>query len=566
MNNRGLIQPNILIHFNDFGFDETPDLQSLLQRFDRLELVYLALEIIYNKRLSNGNRELCSRLFPYDKGRKIISLLEKKINNIPEDIAVYHMVCMQTGLELLKILLSRTIQHNPWDFDKIPNGGEVKGVNLLTILLLVNERITKDMRISEANIGTDIGSAKDILAKTVASTLVDNSDYSNYDILTSPLLSIYKSTLFLEFCASHPFLGEGLNKVLNQYGCTDIRTFITVICRVYVESYGSPSNYCRFVFSEKNPAPIFFNKLSFSIDSIINENENIDYSYFRAYPLIRISEYEYVVTCVPFLVGKLYSSFIFDLSRALGNGNKVREIISTEFSEQKLLFPLLKGAIAPKSPINLSGADCNIIKKESAPDFYVRNWSSSFIVELKDYSFRAQEKTSMSYEVLSTYLYTQFVVKKNGRPGAIKQLVNNIKAIIDKNFVWDKNARPKHIYPILVLGNHNYLNYGITYILNSFFKQELNQQGIDTITITDLLIIDIDTLILYYDLFSRGSFEKIVKDYFAKTKRSYKSTSVLERLFGYMQPFPDYLKQQYPLTSKHLFKNIQQLDTWKNYE
>ena len=46
MNNRGLIQPSILIHFNDFGFDTIPDIQNLLGRFERLELVYLALEII----------------------------------------------------------------------------------------------------------------------------------------------------------------------------------------------------------------------------------------------------------------------------------------------------------------------------------------------------------------------------------------------------------------------------------------------------------------------------------------------------------------------------------------
>lgn len=566
MNNRGLIQPAILIHFNDFGFDKTPDIQDLLNRFDRLELVYFALEIIYNKKLSKGYRELCSRLFPHDNGLKIISLLDREINKIHDGIAEHHLVCMQTGLELLKILLSKKNQHHPWDYNSIPNGGEIKGTNLPTILLLVNERITKGMGISEANVDTDIDSVKDILAMAIAPTIVENSDYSNFDILTSPLLYIYKSTLFLEFCASHPVLSEGLNKVLDGYGCTDVRTFITVICGVFVESYGSTSNYCQFVFSENDPAPKFFKKLSFSIESIINENENIDYSYFRAYPLIRISDYKYIVICIPFLFGKLYQSIIFDLSKALGNGNKVREIVSTEFSEKKLLFPLLKGAIAPKSPINLSGGDCNLIKKDSAPDFYVRNWNSSFIIELKDYSFRAIEKTSMSYDVLSNYLYTQFVVKKNGRSGAIKQLVNNIKAIIDNDFVWDKKARPKHIYPILVLGNSNYLNYGITYILNSFFKQELNEQGIESKSINDLLIIDIDTLILYNDLFSSGSFEKIVKEYFAKIKKSYKSSSVLERLFGYMQPFPYYLKQQYPLTSKHLFKNIQQLDTWKNYE
>ena len=70
MINRGLIQPNILLHFKDFGFDSMPDIQNMIRRFDRLELVYFALEIIYDKKLSSGYCDICSRLFPLDKGKK----------------------------------------------------------------------------------------------------------------------------------------------------------------------------------------------------------------------------------------------------------------------------------------------------------------------------------------------------------------------------------------------------------------------------------------------------------------------------------------------------------------
>lgn len=564
MRDRGLIQPNILIHFKDFGFDSIPEVQTLIRRFDRIELTYFALEIIYNKKLSLGYREICSRIFPYDNGRTIIQLLDRELNKVPENLARHHLVCMQTGLELLKILLSCSDSHHPWDFDNIPHGGRIKGTNLLTLILLVNERITKDICVPDNYESTDKETAKDIMAKAVAGTLVENGDYSNFDILTSPLLYVYKSTLFLEFCATNQELSPSLNKVLEKYGCADRRTFITIICGLFIESYNSKNNYCRFLFSENDPAPKFFNELSFSIDSTIEDTKNIDYSYFRAYPLIRISDYEYIVICVPFLFGKLYQSLIFDLSNFYGNGCRVREIISTEFSEKRLLFPLLKQCVAPKSPFSLSGEECNEIQKESAPDFYVRNWNSCFLFELKDYSFRAKEKTSLSYKVISNYLYTQFVVKKDGRSGAIKQLAKNVKALIDENFTWDKKAKPKHIYPVLVLGNQNYLNYGITYILNRLFSEELQRQSIVSHLISDLLIIDLDTLILYADLLSNNSFEKIVREYFAKIKKHSKSSSVLERLFGYMQPFPEYLKQKYPLTSSHLVKNIKQQNTWIN--
>ncbi len=564
MKNRGLIQPNILIHFNDFGFDSMPDIQNLIRRFDRLELVYFALEIIYNRKLSSGCSEICSRLFPYDNGTKILQLLEKELNTTYEDIAAHHLVCMQTGLELLKILLSNSEPHTPWDFDTIPNGPEIKGANLFTILLLVNERITQDIKVPDNYVDADLETAKDIIANGVATTLVENSDYTNFDILTTPLLYVYKSTLFLEFCASHKELAPCLNKVLEKYGCTDIRTFITVICGLFVESLNSTNNYCRFVFSKNDPAPKFFNELSFSIDATIEETQNIDYTYFRAHPLIRVSEYEYILICFPFLFGKLYQGLIFDFSEALGNGYKVREIISTDFSEKQLLFPLLKQSISSENGISLSGAECDEIQKESAPDFYVRNQNSCFLFELKDYSFRAKEKTSLSYELIVNYLHAQFVEKSNGRPGALRQLAKNIKALIDKNFIWDKSAQPDRIYPVLVLGNQNYLNYGMTFILNRFFSKELQAQNIPSQSVSDLVIIDLDTLLLYSDFFSKKSFEKIVGEYFTKIGRHSESPYVLERLFGYMQPFPEYLKQTYPLSSSHLFSKIKKQNTWKN--
>lgn len=83
-------------------------------------------------------------------------------------------------------------------------------------------------------------------------------------------------------------------------------------------------------------------------------------------------------------------------------------------------------------------------------------------------------------------------------------------------------------------------------------------------SVSELVIVDLDTLILYADFFAKNSFERIVKEYFAKIKKHSKSSSVLERLFGYMQPFPEYLKQKYPLTSSHLINQITQQNTWKN--
>lgn len=184
----GLLQPNILIQLDVLGIGEVHEIKKMLARFERIELVYLALEIIYDKELSKGYRKLCSRLFPEDNGEKIIFLLDQKLKKTDNKIAEYHLVCMQTGLELLKVLLSDSESYTPWNFEKIPNGSEIKGVNLLTILLLVNERITKNLSVPDNYKNTDIDTAKYIIANGIAATLVGNSDYSNFDITTSPFV------------------------------------------------------------------------------------------------------------------------------------------------------------------------------------------------------------------------------------------------------------------------------------------------------------------------------------------------------------------------------------------
>lgn len=325
---------------------------------------------------------------------------------------------------------------------------------------------------------------------------------------------------------------------------------------------------CHILFSEGEQVPDIFESLSISLDENISTDKNIDYTAFRARPIIKFSKHDYVITCLPFLLDKFYNSIIFDLSHHLNDGNKVREIISKQFTEKQLLFPLLKKIIFPKSRYNLSGDECNVIQEKLAPDFYARNWDNIYLIELKDYSFRASEKVSASYNTINNYLYNQFVKKPNGRNGAIRQLVNNIKAILNQDFVWDQDIKTtKHIYPVLVLGNSNYLNYGITYILNRFFREELVKESISSSIVQDLLIIDIDTLILYEKIWSKTntSFHSIVKLYF-KTIKSNSNKLLHGRggIFEYMQPFPQFLRRTYKIDSTHLSEKLYKLETWTN--
>lgn len=556
------IEPSILLRYSDFNFKHSSDLLSLVYRFSRIELIYFSLEIIYNRSLACGYNSFAKRIMPIDNGNSIINFIDTHIGKEKVDFAQHHLVCQQTGLEILKYLFSIPNTHSPIDYASIENGSIQKSVDILFMVLLINERIVK----GQANI-TERDSAEDTLANVAICTL-ENSDFLNFDLLNTPSIHLYKATKFFQFCKTNDFFKQYEKELFEKLGCSDAKGYLYTISKIFVENYNGGSKCCRLVFTKEIPAPKIFEVLSHSINDSIELEKNDDYKAFRAKPLIKLNEFNYVVICVPFLINRLYNSIIFEYTYLSGNGNKVREIISTDFTEKHLLFPICKDIIAPNSPINLSGEECANIESNRAPDFYARNWNDIFLVELKDYSIRAEIKSNPSQDAIYNFLYNKFVTKKKGKDGAIKQLVHNIGAIIKNDFIWDKTIKkPRNIFPILVLGSSAFLTLGVSHILNKFFHEELKKQSIVHKSIKDLIVIDIDTLLLYQDFFSKkkNSFSSIMNEYleFIHNKHK-KSSNISLRLFGHLQTFPEYLKHHYPISSEHLLDKLSKEDIWIN--
>ena len=558
----GILEPSVILKFKDLGFKNTPNLSNLVYRFERLELIYFALEIIYKRELSIGYENFCKRVYPQDNGKTIIEVLNKELafSHIP--LHAYHIVSAQTGLELLKYILSIPNDEIPWDFESIDDGANIKSNSVFAIILLINNRITKceDTFSQKQNI--------DEVLAMVASTMVEYNDFTNFNLATTPLIHLYKASLFIDYCKNYPILNECISKFLSKYHCNDAKTYFASIAKLFCENLEYKDRYCLFKFDDISSVPKIFFDFSISINELVCIEDNDDYKCFRDRPLLRISEKEFVTICFSFLIDKFYNSLIFDVSRISDTEySKVKNLIS-DFSESKLLFPLIRKCVEPNSPIHLSGYDCNKILKEGAPDYYVRNWREIYLIELKDYSFKADIKSSPNNNELYEYLYEQFVEKNNGRNGAIRQLANNISRIIHKDFVWDKKIDElKNIYPILVLGNSNYLTYGIPYILNIFFRKELKAKALNSETINDLIVIDIDTLILYNDYFSYKSciFRNEIKNYLKFIRRNnLKSDKKRLDLSSYMQPFPIFLQTRKPISSSCLANKIKETELWKN--
>lgn len=562
VNKHKYIEPSILLKLCDLNEDDALDLQTLVYQFPRIELIYFALEWIYNRDLSIGYVNFCKRISPQDDGKLLIEHICKHINN-KSILANYHLVCAQTGLELLKYLFSIPDKSSPTNYSSLENGGIIKSIYILLIVLHINERIVN----GRAPISDD-DNAEDIIAHAAVISTIENNDFLNYDVTTTPYIHLYKASKFLDFCDGNSYFAKHKASLLSMYGCANSKTYLSFVIWLLLENWKYEDGYCRLVFDDDNPVPQAIDRISIPICEVISIDSNSDYKAFRKRPLIKLDNTHYVVICVPFLMDKLYNSLIFDLSGVSAEGNITRTKASSEFTEPLLLYPLLRSIVEPKSPIHLSGDDCKKIEPKRAPDYYVRNWNDVFLFELKDYSFRADIKSNPTFDELVEYLNTQFVTKTNGNDGAIKQLVHNIKSIVNNDFAWDKTLHnPRRIYPILILGNSTYMTLGMPYMINKLFRKELHKEGVSDCRISDLVVIDIDTLILYKGVFSsrKYKFKKVIDEYLKYINRDYsKSKNIELRLYAFMQTLPMFLRKYFPTTADFLVNELSGLDIWKN--
>jgi hypothetical protein len=172
---------------------------------------------------------------------------------------------------------------------------------------------------------------------------------------------------------------------------------------------------------------------------------------------------------------------------------------------------------------------------EAEPDYYIRNGNNLFLFESKDILINATIKSSYDfnqYEIeFKKKLYFE-TKKEKVEKKAVLQLINNIENVLTKQFQFDTNYKTQsiHIYPILILHDHQFNIAGLNVIVNSWFQTELaklKEKGLPTDKVKPLVIIDIDTLIFHQDLFRDRALKlnEILDEYFKfitfDTKRKY---------------------------------------------
>ena len=267
-----------------------------------------------------------------------------------------------------------------------------------------------------------------------------------------------------------------------------------------------------------------------------------------------------------FLANRFYRSLFFGIKKQNGLIEKQYKLsdffqfITTRFSEETLFYDVMKHIVGNKSYVHYSGSTMRNKGTSGEPDYYIRNGNDIFLFEFKDSLYRKEDKVECNYKNVKSSIENKLVHKENGDPSAIEQLCSNIAKILNNEFRIDLGIRSNKakIYPILVVGDTTFTNVGMNFILNNYFKTEISNRNIENKNIRPLILISIDSLILYqFDFEGKNlKLRSILDSYlkFLNMEYPYGKNDIIRNIAHRYFSLDQYLRDKIPITSnkKHL--------------
>jgi len=292
-----------------------------------------------------------------------------------------------------------------------------------------------------------------------------------------------------------------------------------------------------------------------------SRDNNVDYRVFRAHPLIRINDYEYIVYNFPILVERLYNSLFFDLKSSF---NDAFNFYNKEFVERVLFQSQVLQCLSSKRTSKIYPSRKIILGEEkpkeeiNQPDFYLRENDNVILFECKAIRINGELKDKSDInELLSIlknklYYSTENIDKSrrkkiNAERVGVTQLVQQMKMIDADIFMWD-NSIPDDVayYPVIVLEDPRFVVPGISYIINSWYKPLIEKELTGQMC-HPIVVMSIDTLILYSHVFKSEGFHNVFNQYLQKA--ACYSDNGATWIFDQLADFNVFMKETYELST-----------------
>ncbi|MFJ1377030.1 hypothetical protein ACILE8_01495 [Capnocytophaga canimorsus] len=425
------------------------------------------------------------------------SEINKKIQKLNGEIS---LISTESSLHLAERILEykdELLDDNNKDVDR-------DEINLFKAILLINEELNKyDEAISKSN-KEDVDKIIDMMISIKFSSY-DLGVYDEiwFEITKLYIVTLYKFSRLLDFLQSDSKYSPILECLYTNFGQNSVEELVgkSLFLLTKTHEITTGKEFGKISLEDNNDISVrkFF-------DSLISENVYVDTNFLqlKKNPLYKIDENTYSIINPFFVLDKFTNSLRFFISKNRTNNIdddlkkklKNNAFYSEDFSEKYLMKNILDDIFQNK---------CFIKKKQSTnvqgePDYYVRDSGKIFLFEYKDAYINAKTKVSRDIDLIEKVLKIKFLKNQKEKPKGIGQLIRHIKNISQNNFPFDDSIKKSVVvYPILLLSHRLLEVPGINYKLNKWFKEELNKNTNigKNITVKDLVIIDMDTLIFY---------------------------------------------------------------------
>lgn len=448
------------------------------------------------------------------------SEINKKIQKLNGEIS---LISTESSLHLAERILEykdELLDDNNKDVDR-------DEINLFKAILLINEELNKyDEAISKSN-KEDVDKIIDMMISIKFSSY-DLGVYDEiwFEITKLYIVTLYKFSRLLDFLQSDSKYSPILKCLYTNFGQNSVEELVgkSLFLLTKTHKITTGKEFGKISLEDNNDISVrkFF-------DSLISENVYVDTDFLqlRNNPLYKIDENTYSIINPFFVLDKFTNSLRFFISKNCTNNIdddlkkklKNNAFYSEDFSEKYLMKNILDDIFQNK---------CFIKKKQSTnvqgePDYYVRDSGKIFLFEYKDAYINAKTKVSRDIDLIEEELKQKFLANQNGKPKGIGQLIRHIENISQNNFPFDDSIKKSVVvYPILLLSHRLLEVPGINYKLNKWFREELNKNTNigKNITVKDLVIIDMDTLIFYkaYYKENKNNFCSSLENHIKKSK------------------------------------------------
>ena len=564
-----------ILEFHDlFPEEKEIDISSVLKKYSKKDLVLSSNVLSHNY----------GRAYIPDKNNTFFSSHSKKhiedLTNRFEQLTkisgqkIFCYCTTKTSLELMRIIFSIPI-------NEYKNDGDIEDFeyDLFRVILQINENL---MNFKSSN-------KYDLATLSFLNFFIMN-DISGQDVRGVFIRQVQYYSILSEFIETYPACDKAKETFYKSVGITKMsdyaKTWLALVALDFEyqkkQEKGCPVidlNRLQDVDGTLNIPVLDFlsinmnEHISYSNAEIKSRDDNVDYRIFRSRPLIKISDKKYIIYSFPILVERLYNSLFFDLKDSFKDAFN---FYNKDFVEKVLFQPQVLQCLNEKITSKIYPSremilcDDKIKEEDNQPDFYLRENDNLILFECKAIRINGELKDKSDIDELLSILKNKLYYsienidksrgkKKNAERVGVTQLVQQMKMIDADTFKWD-NKIPDEVayYPVIILEDPRFVVPGLSYIINSWYKQlilqELPGQMCHPIVVTS-----IDILMSYSHIFKAKGFHNVFGKYFQNTVRY--SNNDVTWTFDPLGDFNVFMQESYKLSPK---KKLQLFEKYKN--